>query len=86
MTHRGGLSLSIIIWRIGGGRQASFCPGPKNSLGGPVSTFHGLSEDEFDSNTSIRQAAHLQSMGDEQGFVKCICKTACARKTCKCAR
>jgi hypothetical protein len=52
----------------------------KNSLGGPVSNFHGLS-----TNTSIRQAAHLQSMGDEQGFVKCICKTACARKTCKCA-
>jgi hypothetical protein len=81
MTHRGGLSLSIIIWRIGGGRQASFCPGAKNSLGGPVSNFHGLS-----TNTSIRQAAHLQSMGDEQGFVKCICKTACARKTCKYVR
>jgi hypothetical protein len=27
MTHRGGLSLSIIIWRIGGGGQVSFCPG-----------------------------------------------------------
>jgi hypothetical protein len=26
MTHRGGLSLSIIIWRIGGGGQVSFCP------------------------------------------------------------
>ena len=29
MTHRGELSLSIIIWRIGGGgpSQVSFCPG-----------------------------------------------------------
>jgi hypothetical protein len=28
MTHRGGLSLSIIIWRIGrGGEQTSWCPG-----------------------------------------------------------
>jgi len=27
MTHRGGLSLSIIIWRIGGMGQVSFCPG-----------------------------------------------------------
>jgi hypothetical protein len=27
MTHRGGLSLSIIIWRIGGGGQVFFCPG-----------------------------------------------------------
>jgi len=26
MTHRGGLSLSIIIWRNGGGGQVSFCP------------------------------------------------------------
>jgi len=26
MTHRGGLSLSIIIWRIGGGGQDSFWP------------------------------------------------------------
>jgi hypothetical protein len=26
MTHRGGLSLSIIIWKIGGGGQASSCP------------------------------------------------------------
>jgi hypothetical protein len=24
MTHRGGLNLSIIIWRIGGGGGASF--------------------------------------------------------------
>ena len=37
MTHRGGLSLSIIIWRIegGGGGQVFSCPGAKNSLGGP---------------------------------------------------
>ena len=27
MTHRGGISLSIINWRIGGGGQVSFCPG-----------------------------------------------------------
>ena len=27
MTHHGGLSLSIIIWRIGGRVQVSFCPG-----------------------------------------------------------
>jgi len=27
MTHRGGLSLSIIIWRIGGGGRVFFCPG-----------------------------------------------------------
>jgi len=27
MTHRGELSLSIIIWRIGGGGQVSLCPG-----------------------------------------------------------
>jgi hypothetical protein len=38
MTHRGGLSLSFIIWRIGGGGRGkfSFALGPKNSLGGPV--------------------------------------------------
>ena len=37
MTHRGGLSLSIIIWRIGGGGgdKFPFALGPKNSLGGP---------------------------------------------------
>ena len=35
-THRGGLSLSIIIWRIGGrGTKFPFALGPKNSLGGP---------------------------------------------------
>jgi hypothetical protein len=34
MTHRGGLSLSIIIWRIGGGAKFPFALGPKNSLGG----------------------------------------------------
>jgi hypothetical protein len=33
MTHRGGLSMGIIIWRIGG---VSFCLGAQNSLGGPV--------------------------------------------------
>ena len=27
MTHRGGLSLSIIIWRIGEGGKVSFYPG-----------------------------------------------------------
>ena len=37
MTHRGGLRLSIIIWRIGGGgAKFPFALGPKNSLGGPV--------------------------------------------------
>jgi hypothetical protein len=36
MTHRGGLSFSIIIWRIGGGgAKFSFALGPKDSLGGP---------------------------------------------------
>ena len=36
MTHRGGLSLSNIIWRIGGGGPTLFLPwGPENSLGGP---------------------------------------------------
>ena len=33
-THRGGLSLSIIIWRIGGGAKFPFALGLKNSLGG----------------------------------------------------
>jgi hypothetical protein len=34
MTHRGGLSLSIIIWRIGGGGpKFPFVLGPKNYLG-----------------------------------------------------
>jgi hypothetical protein len=32
ITHRGGLSLSIIIWRIGGGAKFPFALGPKNSL------------------------------------------------------
>ena len=33
MTHGSGLSSSIIIWRIGGGGHASFCPGgPKLPL------------------------------------------------------
>jgi len=27
MTHHSGLRLSIIIWKIGGGGQVSFCPG-----------------------------------------------------------
>ena len=38
MTHRGGLSLSIIIWRIGLRRGAKFpfALEPNNSLGGPV--------------------------------------------------
>jgi len=36
MTHRGGLSLSIIIWRIGGGgAKFRFALGVQNSLGGP---------------------------------------------------
>ena len=40
MTHRGGLSLSIIIWRIGwGGGQVSFCPGAQNTLGSPDYTY-----------------------------------------------
>jgi hypothetical protein len=34
MTHRGGLSLSIIIWRIEGG-GIPFALGPKHFLGGP---------------------------------------------------
>jgi len=33
MTHRGGLSLSIIIWRRGA--KFPFSLGPKNYLGGP---------------------------------------------------
>jgi hypothetical protein len=36
MTHRGGISLSIIIWRIGGGgAKFPFVMGPTNSLGDP---------------------------------------------------
>jgi len=35
MTHRGGISLSIIIWTIGGGGKFPFALGPKHSLGGP---------------------------------------------------
>jgi hypothetical protein len=31
MTHRGELSLSIIIWRIGGGDQVSLCPGAQKT-------------------------------------------------------
>jgi hypothetical protein len=38
MTHHGGLSLNIIIWRIGGGAKFPFALGPKNSLGGPGNT------------------------------------------------
>ena len=38
MTRLGELSLSIIIWRIGGGGQLSFALGPNNSLGGPAGT------------------------------------------------
>ena len=35
MTHCGGLSLCIIIWRIGGeGAKFPFALGPKNYLGG----------------------------------------------------
>ena len=51
-------------------------------------TFHGLSEADVDSNTeiSVREEAHLQSIGDGQWFVKCSCKTGNARKTCKCVR
>ena len=46
------------------------------------STFHVLSEADVDSNTeiSVREAARLQSIGNRQGFVKCSCKTGCARK------
>ena len=32
MTHHGGLSLSIIIWRIGGGAKFHFALGSTNSL------------------------------------------------------
>ena len=39
MTHRGGLSLIIIIWRIGGGGKFPFALGTKNSLGGPDHMF-----------------------------------------------
>ena len=36
MTHRGGLSFSIIIWRIGGGGgKFLFALGPNNSRGVP---------------------------------------------------
>jgi len=44
MTHRGGLCLSIIIWRIEWRREAKFpfALGPKNSLGGPVTTPYTL--------------------------------------------
>jgi hypothetical protein len=35
MTHRGGLSLSIIIWRIGGGAKFPFALGSNNFLGDP---------------------------------------------------
>ena len=35
MTHRGGLNLSIIIWRIGGGAKFPFALGSKNYLGDP---------------------------------------------------
>ena len=35
MTHRGGLSLSIIICRIGGGAKFPFALGSKNYLGDP---------------------------------------------------
>ena len=37
-------------------------------------------------NISVRETAHLQSIGDGQSFVRCICKMGCARKTCKCVR
>jgi hypothetical protein len=42
MTRRRGLSLSIIIWRIGGGGTSFLFPfplGPKNSLGGPENLY-----------------------------------------------
>ena len=45
MTHRGGLSLSIIIWRIGGGGgggKSPFALGPNNSL---CAHGHGISND-----------------------------------------
>jgi hypothetical protein len=38
MTHHGGLSLNIIIWRIGGGAKFPFALGPKNSLTWPIGT------------------------------------------------
>jgi hypothetical protein len=52
MTHRGGLSLSIIIWRIGGGgAKFPFALGPNNSLGGPVHNY-------YDKNVDIYFSAH----------------------------
>jgi hypothetical protein len=45
MTHHGGLSLSIIIWRIGGGgAKFPFALGPKNSLGGPVREHYSINK------------------------------------------
>ena len=45
-------------------------------------TFHGLSAAEVDSNTesSVRETARLQSIGDGQGFVKCSCKNGLCKK------
>ena len=40
MTHYDGLSLSIIIWRIGGGDKFPFALGPNNFLGGPDCCVH----------------------------------------------
>ena len=53
-----------------------------------LSTFHGLSKTEVDSNTeiSVREAVRFKSTGDGQGFAKCSCKAGCARKFCRCAR
>ena len=56
-------------------------------------TFHGLSAAEVDSNTesSVRETARLQSIGDGAGMqhkalLNAAAKTGCARKTCKCVR
>ena len=50
MTHRGGLGLSIIIWRIGGGGRGKFpfALGPKNSLGGPGNGCNGGENSQHD--------------------------------------
>jgi len=51
--YRGGLSLSIIIWRIGGGGKFPFALGPKNSLGGPVD-WSPISIQQSDDNHIVR--------------------------------
>jgi len=44
MTHRGGLSLSIIIWRIGGGGPSFFLPWGPEILLAALITYMYISE------------------------------------------